>query len=370
MYFIKDMENGEKLMHYLTDMSSEQATDFISFKRQMEIINLQKLVKPETVTTELRDIDDIINDLDPEIVQEHPDMMKCLETLKDAVGDEATKRECIGVEAPSDIIIANTIPIKHMNIELLDSGCETKETYEVYVSDSATVIIKDGNTFKVTDTIIPLSDLKEYIMCMKEEDLENTEFVIGSVSSVSVGGPNYYRRASCLLTMDYKNLEINSPIIKDLYIEEGDFGFTFTTGRMDMDEYGAILVFSKLSMEVTNAITAFYSINVALLNPVIKEIYERKTIRVPMENVKKHSKNKTKQKIKYVKRHNMTIDDISTEFTKRGIVRKTMVWFVTGHWRKYKSGKRIFIQGYWKGALRELKSTIEPRERELVVNKV
>jgi hypothetical protein len=50
-----------------------------------------------------------------------------------------------------------------------------------------------------------------------------------------------------------------------------------------------------------------------------------------------------------------------------------MIWYVTGHWREYKkTGKRIFIQGYWKGALRDMKSTafqnLEPRERELVTS--
>lgn len=35
-------------------------------------------------------------------------------------------------------------------------------------------------------------------------------------------------------------------------------------------------------------------------------------------------------------------------------------------------GKRVFIQGYWKGALRHMKDTafqnLEPRERELVTS--
>ena len=31
-----------------------------------------------------------------------------------------------------------------------------------------------------------------------------------------------------------------------------------------------------------------------------------------------------------------------------------------------KTGKKIFVQGYWKGPLREYKYTDEPREREIV----
>jgi hypothetical protein len=69
----------------------------------------------------------------------------------------------------------------------------------------------------------------------------------------------------------------------------------------------------------------------------------------------------------------MNATDIKNAFEKRGFVRKSMIWYVTGHWREYKSGKRIFIQGYWKGALRHSKDDVipnlEPRERELVTSK-
>jgi hypothetical protein len=69
----------------------------------------------------------------------------------------------------------------------------------------------------------------------------------------------------------------------------------------------------------------------------------------------------------------MSTIDIDKAFEKRGFIRRSMIWYVTGHWREYKkTGKRIFIQGYWKGALRDMKSTafqnLEPRERELVTS--
>ena len=37
--------------------------------------------------------------------------------------------------------------------------------------------------------------------------------------------------------------------------------------------------------------------------------------------------------------------------------KKKALWHVAGHWRHYKSGKRIFIQGYWKGIQRNSNTT-------------
>jgi hypothetical protein len=123
---------------------------------------------------------------------------------------------------------------------------------------------------------------------------------------------------------------------------------------------------------LSQAITAFYSINAALLNPVIMKVYNNKTSRIPDRSVT--AKKATKRgKIRYVKRHLMSTIDIDKAFEKRGFIRRSMIWYVTGHWREYnKTGKRIVIQGYWKGALRDMKNTafqnLEPRERELVTS--
>ena len=52
--------------------------------------------------------------------------------------------------------------------------------------------------------------------------------------------------------------------------------------------------------------------------------------------------------------------------TGREYERHTLVWYVIGHWRNYGSGKRVFIQPYWKGALRNLKMSLDGRDREIV----
>jgi hypothetical protein len=73
------------------------------------------------------------------------------------------------------------------------------------------------------------------------------------------------------------------------------------------------------------------------------------------------------------------LNDILTPTGDRGIVvengdssfvRKTMLWHVAGFWRKTKSGKLSFVQGHWRGPLRDMaqETTASPRERELVIN--
>lgn len=114
------------------------------------------------------------------------------------------------------------------------------------------------------------------------------------------------------------------------------------------------------------SITIWLGIQLALLNPVIKE-------RTRIETVPDLNNNSTKKGKKGPKRYvkKVTIGDISD--MNFGPQRKNHItepfWWVTGHWREYKSGKKIFIQGYWKGPFREFGNICEgePRERELVV---
>jgi hypothetical protein len=112
----------------------------------------------------------------------------------------------------------------------------------------------------------------------------------------------------------------------------------------------------------------FYCIEVALLNPVIETVFVESANTVPLEPTAKHTGKNKRAKIRYVKRHIIHMSSVNTALEKRGFVRHTNLWYVTGHWREYQNGKRIFVKGYWKGALRSLKETlvVETRDREIV----
>ena len=107
-------------------------------------------------------------------------------------------------------------------------------------------------------------------------------------------------------------------------------------------------------------INAWYRIQVALLHPTIKEVFRHSGIMSDAD--REESKDYKKRPLYYQKVKTINQREFD-EAVKRNIVRKTLIWYVIGHWRNYKDGRRIFIQPYWKGALRETKMTEVPRER-------
>ena len=111
----------------------------------------------------------------------------------------------------------------------------------------------------------------------------------------------------------------------------------------------------------------WYGIQIALLHPTVQEVFRHpRTERAFSGEPKAHGKHK--RVTRYVKRHVINADEIrkaaggGQEYTRR-----TLVWYVIGHWRHYASGKKVFIQPYWKGAMRHLKMDAEGREREIII---
>ena len=107
-------------------------------------------------------------------------------------------------------------------------------------------------------------------------------------------------------------------------------------------------------------------IQYALLNPVIRE--RTRMEKIPYESKSSNKKSKKSPK-RYVKR--ITLGDFSdmTFGEKKSHSIHEPFWWVSGHWRQYSSGKRTFIQGYWKGPFKEYGNYIkgDPREREIVI---
>jgi len=113
---------------------------------------------------------------------------------------------------------------------------------------------------------------------------------------------------------------------------------------------------------------------------VTKEIIEKRS------NLKKGEiltaqdqkyKSEVPRRVKYV-RHKIIMADIETKLDEviygnnenRSYTRKCGSWYVVGHWRTYKTGKKIFIQPYWKGPLREFRRSNSDRIREIVEENV
>ena len=118
---------------------------------------------------------------------------------------------------------------------------------------------------------------------------------------------------------------------------------------------------------------AWYGIQIALLHPIVKYVFENPR-RVKNQDYRK-AKTSTLRKniVKYIKYHSINVEEIEEAIYgkvncidgKRKLNRRALVWYVVGHWRTYKNGKKIFVQPYWKGALKELKKAIPDRERQI-----
>lgn len=127
---------------------------------------------------------------------------------------------------------------------------------------------------------------------------------------------------------------------------------------------------TRFNFRMSNVILVFwYGINVMMLNPEIKDFAfsETRKAKAPKNKIiqGKQERNQRKRKAKYVKYKYLNNDILTSE--KSPLVRKTLCWYVIGHYRTYKkTGKRIWIKGYWKGPMRKAhKNFDEGRERIL-----
>ena len=246
---------------------------------------------------------------------------------------------------PSDLIWANTVPIKDIVIEYkTNKKPEIRDTPLGVVVDTKSIRIiqfrqpdiNDETTYTCMLGIVTMSDDAEYI--------------------VPFGIPNseseYYKE--CIAVSNKVG------ILK--------YG-TYTTKKAVSDNEYSISNMEALLSIISEYIPVWYGIQVGLLNPAIKLVFDKHTNpKYAIVETKKDRKGKRKTKIRYVRRVTIT-EEMFNECLERSYIRKKLCWYVTGHWRNQaiKSGhKRIFIQGYWKGVARDSKNA-DIREREVVI---
>lgn len=116
---------------------------------------------------------------------------------------------------------------------------------------------------------------------------------------------------------------------------------------------------------LTHCLQVWYSVQLAMLHPMIKEVYAK--AKTEKERLPKSEWKSNNQKTyRYIKHHVIRDEELTDIVYGKGhIHRHALIWYVTGHWRKYKTGNTVFIQGYWKGALRNTKKG-KVRNREIV----
>jgi hypothetical protein len=273
-------------------------------------------------------------------------------------------------DIPSDIVFANTIPLKDFSFVM------TGDKNTMYTEVEFTF-----NTFDEYGVIkVNTSDPNSAGVGLARPEHLNA-VVVDDNSAFDMTMVNY---AAMTMKIKFRN----EPANKDstmvlmmtcdptyLRLPNGVYSWrSATTNILDKISNGPMInvddeMVDELTALLYMGISIWYSVNTALLNPVIKDVFVTHSKSTPVSNGKASGKNK-RAKIRYVKQHIISMDDVNNAFEKRGFIRRSMIWYVTGHWREYKNGKRIFIQGYWKGALRNMKDeafqNLEPREREIV----
>lgn len=218
-------------------------------------------------------------------------------------------------QAPSDIFYADTVPLKDIEIEI-DERDATFSCGKGMVNRYRVIILDDLHGIHEAE-VADVGYLMVYI--------PNTKKIAFMVSlAVQKGNNHIFPASACAIA--------NIPIMANTYM------------------------------------TTWYAIQIALLHPKIKLLFDR-PMKVPIHG--KSQGSSRQRKVKYVKVHNLRVDDIKNITHEPGTInRKCLAWYVIGHWRQYKTGKKVFIQGYWKGKLRDLKRNLDERERVIEPNDI
>ena len=113
--------------------------------------------------------------------------------------------------------------------------------------------------------------------------------------------------------------------------------------------------------------TTWYGIQVALLHPTVKDVFRNPRTEPVYATYGK--KGNHRRFVRYIRKHIINAEDIrqAQYGFNREYERHTLVWYVIGHWRHYEDGRKVFVQPYWKGALRELKMSLDGRDRKIIL---
>lgn len=230
---------------------------------------------------------------------------------------------------PSDLLFAETLPLRDFKISIDErkTGGEIVN-YRVFIFPNYSEILKSQKEEIIGYLIFNSFGNKQMIMEM---------WACYGVNSISLNS----RR------IGYRGYTDKELLLLQSKLNYGNF---------------QDIVFSFLS--------TWYGIQIALLHPTVKEIFQ-KPQRIPLSNARKREYEKKKNKIRYIKRHVIKDKELKELIHGKSgnYSRHALIWYVTGHWRTYKNGNKVFIQPYFKGALRESKKIGEIREREIVIEK-
>lgn len=316
--------------------------------------NLEKLAKSTNTMYKIGRAPDPVRFMDPEINKMYLNDLNNSRPSDMVLCDLSTSAKLIGLwkpnfqenieatfdDIPSDIFFSENIPLMDMIMEFnIPLGRDVSETF------SSRVFI--------------YPDYHERLMSGEKDEAIDVGIV-----SFSIAG------------MDKEIFAVLAAVKGHPYLfrskEKGHRGFS--SKELNSDKSIITVSDEGLVRRINIIMNVWYGVQVALLNPLTKDVFKHGKP-VPMNNNKanNNSKNTKKKKVvRYIKRHVINPDDLEMNRVRisadgKKYTRKTMAWYVIGHWRTNKNGTKTFIKGYWKGPLKALKNdNTEVRERELV----
>ena len=158
-----------------------------------------------------------------------------------------------------------------------------------------------------------------------------------------------------------------------LYVMQGINGIAFVDNAGHIGLTEEMRRRMKMPISVLTEMAGFimnvwYGVMIALLHPVVKDVFRKGGRQKEKETVTDARGNK-KRIVRYVRRRIVNTDDLTAAITGNGKSRTyhALIWHVVGHWRQLPSGKKTFVKPYWKGALRSLKRNLDDVERQIVL---
>ena len=245
---------------------------------------------------------------------------------------------------PADIFFANTISI--MDSEIIIDQTELKKT----ISPDEANCKPDKLVFRV----VIFDGLEKHIKSISNGDSVNMVDIIGAIIFKEHCG---HIIIPIGIEPDNDNIIVPKGCI--LHKSTSTFRNKFF---MSADRDSFVKRFQV-------AYRTWYSIQISMLHPIIKDIYKsNKSVQVdPQRNLSKKKNSQNKVKANNVRYYFINNDNDFSLHNKRGqITRHCSVWYVVGHYRTYKSGKKVFIKPHWRGPLRDF-NNIKAREREIIL---
>lgn len=290
--------------------------------------------------------------------------------------NEAIDRLNVSMEQTYKLLaIAGLIDQKYNSLTSLMS----KEEKEGAINElkgvilSAEILIRD--TIPIKDSLICNSDDiecrvlifdKEDWIALTKSNYEGTVTIVGTIIT-SASKYNEY----CVVPIVMAESDSIQPQLglEELNAYKKENGLIITRNFGPEIECMVLL----LCKTMIHLLSLWYATQITLLNPLIKYRTVEKQVIIPPKKTRNGKKKSGAPKIKYFKTIYVESDQLDqffeeTKNEKGEIQRHCLMWYVTGHWRQYKNGKRIFIQGYWKGEGRFSGIENETRQRELVLD--